>query len=258
MSAKHCSGRGTEAWCENGIGGMACVWEKNWHGNYFECNNAPKHPDSCSKRCEEHCETDYGSCNWSLVETKCCPKPKQECHALDYPGLYDSDPTKKPRELIVKIKHNDLDAIMHDTTFEQEVPALFWEKSCKAWGKDDPIKIGIRKKKANGVGTKFSYKLNLNRYKGECKGVHHWHGVKKMSLENGDNQNVIAENLAWKLQDIAKDHHVYPSWFSPPKANLATLTFLVIPEDEDLHTYDGHVVEKPQGVYVNMEQSKLV
>ena len=79
-----------------------------------------------------------------------------------------------------------------------------------------------------------------------------------MSLENGDNQNVIAENLAWKLQEIAKDHHVYPSWFSPPKANLATLTFLVIPEDEDLHTYDGHVVEKPQGVYVNMEQSKLV
>ena len=32
---------------------MACVWEKDWYG-YYECNTAPKHPDSCSKRCEEH------------------------------------------------------------------------------------------------------------------------------------------------------------------------------------------------------------
>ena len=149
------------------------------------------------------CEWSNGICQTAMVE--CPEKPQLGCDKLKWPNMYDSDPKKTPLEFIARIKQEDLHSIKTDTTFEYEVPILFKESSCD--GLDDYVKVGIRRKKGAAITneglTKVSYKININKYKHECKGAHDWHGIKKLSLENGDNMDVVSEQLVWQMAKFA-------------------------------------------------------
>ena len=134
---------------------------------------------------------------------------------------------------------------------------LFKESSCADL--DDFIKVGIRRKKSAAINNdKVSYKININKYKHECKGAHDWHGIKKLSLENGDNMDVVSEQLVWQMSKFADDEGIFGEHYKPGLANLVKLTFEIVPEHEDLHSYDGHVEIEEAGVYVNAEQGKFL
>lgn len=160
---------------------------------------------------------------------------------LDWPGLYDPF-TMLTFNLVMD--PSDWTRIVNDDTYDIEVPALFWATED---GNDPPILVSVRRKSATMLGKdKISLKIDINEYTVEdvCDDnygftdptcVEKWHGVKKMSIENGDDVNVVAEGFAWYLHRVASEFGLdyttgYASW--------VTL----------------YVNYKYKGVYVNVEQ----
>lgn len=165
---------------------------------------------------------------------------------LDWPGLYDPF-TMLTFNLVMA--PGDWGKIVKDRTYEIEVPALFWATED---GNDPPILVSVRRKSATTLGKdKISLKIDINEYTVEddfgddvCDGnygftdptcVEKWHGVKKMSLENGDDSNVISEGLAWYLHRVAAESGLD---YTPGYASWVTVT----------------VNSESKGVYVNVEQ----
>lgn len=165
----------------------------------------------------------------------------------DWPGLYD--PFKLYTLHVETVNPPDFDVIRNDTTYDIEVPAWFWA------GDEDPILVSIRRKSASALpneldpNKKVSYKIDINEYHddpgdvdicvdvpGITEGcVSKWKDVKKLSLENGDDQDVVQEGFAWYLHRLASESALnYES-------GLASWVKLYI---------NGQY----QGVYVNVEQ----
>ncbi len=162
----------------------------------------------------------------------------------DWPDLYD------PFTLLsfnLRMAPEDWDTISADTTFDIEVPALLWAED------EAPILVSVRRKSASALPSeedpqKVSLKIDINEYHdgdgvGNCEinggfdnavCVKTYKGVKKMSWENGDDVNVVAEGLAWYLHRVASDYFDY----TPGLASWVTVT----------------VNEDFKGVYVNVEQ----
>ncbi|MHC4122071.1 MAG: CotH kinase family protein [Planctomycetota bacterium] len=128
-----------------------------------------------------------------------------------------------------------------------ELPAWFW-----ADGEIDmKIKVAVRHKSCFPLGDvndryfKISLKVDINQYytedangdpNGDPNAVAHWHGLSKLSLENGDDSDVVAEGLACNLHTMSSgaEGYGYDSW----RSNWTTLTV------EDVN----------RGVYINTEQ----
>ncbi|MEA3336026.1 MAG: CotH kinase family protein [Chloroflexota bacterium] len=116
----------------------------------------------------------------------------------DWPDHYD------PFTLLtyqLEMTEADWDTIRYDLTFDIEVPALFWAED------ETPIPINVRRKSADSFPLndpanpeKVSLKLDLNDFTGEA-----WHGLNKLSLENGDDNNVVTEGMSWYLHRLAQD-----------------------------------------------------
>ncbi len=136
----------------------------------------------------------------------------------DWPGLYDP---LTLLELHVVMTPENFNTIVNDELFDIEVPALFWAED------EPPILVSIRRKSATKIGAdKVSFKIDINEYTEEndfgedicdpsfnhgfpgppptCNET--WHGVKKLSLENGDDVNVVTEGVAWYLHRIASEY----------------------------------------------------
>lgn len=139
--------------------------------------------------------------------------------------------------LNVRLTESDLATIRNDETFDVKVPAVFWVDNIApdpgAWN------ITIRRKSATPIGEKISYRLALESKIGG--GSSRWVNIKSMSLENGDDQDVVSEGLAWFLHRRAGNAN-----YQPGLAAWATLTLHVIGED-------GAIDVRPQGVYLNVE-----
>jgi spore coat protein CotH len=155
--------------------------------------------------------------------------------ALDWPGLYDPFTVLNLRLEVAD--GYDLDTILNDTTYDIEIPAWFWadgEESHK-------ILVSIRRKSATAIpneldpNKKVSYKVDINEYKNDPSGASSWHGIKKLSLENGDDENVVKEGFAWYLHRLASNSGL------DYQSGLASWINLYI---------DGQFM----GVYVNVEQ----
>ncbi len=128
-----------------------------------------------------------------------------------------------------------------------EVPAWFW-----ADGEEHmKIKVAVRQKSniplgdANDRYFKIALKVDINQYytedefgepNGDPDAVAHWHGLSKLSLENGDDVDVVAEGLALNLHTMSSgpEGYGYDAW----RGNWITLT----------------VEDVSRGVYVNAEQ----
>lgn len=145
-----------------------------------------------------------------------------------YPDPYD--PTRLLSFDLVMDPAN-WELIRFDLTYDIEVPALFSAEG------EAPILVSVRRKSAMALPSelnpqKISMKIDINEYVSGQQ----WHGVKKLSLENGDDVNVVTEGFAWYLHRIATGHA--GSSYDPGLAAWVRVTV----NGQDL------------GVYVNVEQ----
>jgi hypothetical protein len=145
----------------------------------------------------------------------------------DWPAPYD------PGTLLtfhIEMDPLDWDTIRFDLTYDIEVQAMFWAED------EDPILVSVRRKSADALPSeldpvKISMKVDINEYVDQD-----WHGIKKLSLENGDDVNVVTEGFAWYLHRLATGFA--GSSYLPGLAAWSR----VIVNGQDL------------GVYINVEQ----
>ncbi|MCK4413097.1 MAG: CotH kinase family protein [Candidatus Eisenbacteria sp.] len=126
-------------------------------------------------------------------------------HAQGWPEIFDP-----LQVLTLNLEMNPLDwaTIQNDETFDIEVPANFWADG------EEPILVSVRRKSADPLTEaegflKVSLKIDINEYvSGQT-----WHDLKKVSLENGDDQDVVSEGLAWHLHRLASgvEGYGYPA-----------------------------------------------
>jgi len=171
--------------------------------------------------------------------------------SLDWPEVFDPE-ILLTLNLEIDPVHwqeivNDM-SVYDDSLSEIKRPAYFW-----ADGEEDQrIYVSVRRKSGDPippafgpVGDKISLKIDINKYHeedpsdpdypGHPDSVEMWHGIKKLSLENGDDNNVLAEGFAANVHQLASGPagYGYDCW----RANWVKLYV------------NGHYY----GVYVNAE-----
>ena len=150
--------------------------------------------------------------------------------AQEWPDIFD--PTQL-RTLNLEMDPLDWDMIQNDLTFDIEKPAWFWLDG------EDSILVGVRHKSSDALNgspdfLKVALKIDINEYvPGQV-----WHNLKKLSLENGDDVDVLAEGFAWRLHHVANCAEGYGYTHSPAYASWVKLYI------------NGYYT----GVYVNAEQ----
>jgi len=121
--------------------------------------------------------------------------------AQGWPEFFDTD---ELLTLNLELAEADWQNIQNDETFDIEVPADLWLDG------EAPMLVSVRRKSGdplqNGTPyTKVSLKVDINEYvDGQT-----WHDLKKLSLENGDDQDVVTEGLAWYLHRLASGTEAY-------------------------------------------------
>lgn len=139
-----------------------------------------------------------------------------------WPAVYDP---LTVLNLNLDMSNADWSTVKNDTTFDIEVPAMFWADG------EEPILISVRRKSATALGGKVSLKLDINEFVDQK-----WNNLIKLSLENGDDVDVVAEGFAWYVHRQAAQ--ASGSGYNPGMASWVTLK----------------VNGEYQGVYVNVEQ----
>jgi hypothetical protein len=134
----------------------------------------------------------------------------------DWPGIFE--PLVVP-SLNLTMDPADWVTIQNDDTLSIEVPALFWADG------ESSILVAIRRKSADpltavGSFAKVSYKIDIN----ELVSGQSWHGLKKLSLENGDDQDVVSEGMAWYLHRLASGPEGYAYGYNVGFGSWVTLT----------------------------------
>ena len=177
----------------------------------------------------------------------------------DWPNLYDPFTL---HSYSLRMTEANWDIIRFDSTHDIEVPALFSAEG------EPAILISVRRKSATAFPNetdpvKVSLKLDINEFTDQdefgndfCEEdggfpsptcVETWHDVKKLSLENGDDVNVITEGFAWYLHGLAAANPYLD--YTVGLFNWVTLDITLIDRAggaPDL-TFSA-------GVYVNVEQ----
>ena len=135
--------------------------------------------------------------------------------------------------LNIEMSVADWNDVLNDETFDIEKPAWFWadgEESQK-------IFVSVRRKSGDpipsalgGEGVKISLKIDINEYIDQD-----WYGLIKLSLENGDDNNVLTEGIACNLHQMASGPEGYG--YDPWRGNWVKL----------------YVNGEYMGVYVNAE-----
>jgi hypothetical protein len=192
-----------------------------------------------------------------LLALSCIPLGALAQTVPDWPAHYD------PFTLLryqLTLKESDWNTIRHDQTYDIEVPALLSAEN------EAPVLVSVRRKSASAFPNesdpqKVSLKIDLNEFTTEdpagnpiCDGdygfeapcVETWHGLKKLSLENGDDMNVVTEGFAWYLHRLAAEDPAID--YTP---GLAAWIELFITTTRA----DGSIVDSfYNGVFVNVEQ----
>jgi hypothetical protein len=100
--------------------------------------------------------------------------------------------------LNLSIAPADWSTIQGDTSFSTKVPAQFWLDG------EAPVLISVRRKSDPALTAapgfaKVSLSLDIN----DLVLGQTWHDLKKLSLENGGDSNVISEGFAWQMVRLA-------------------------------------------------------
>jgi hypothetical protein len=91
--------------------------------------------------------------------------------------------------LNLEMDPSDWAAVQADTTLDLEKPAFFSASD------ESKLLVSVRRKSLTSDNDKISLKIDINEYFDDNQ----WHGVKKLSLENGFDADVVSEGLAWYL-----------------------------------------------------------
>jgi hypothetical protein len=179
----------------------------------------------------------------------------------DWPDHYD--PFRVLTYNLVMSEQN-WDTIRHDLSFDIEVPSLLWADA------EAPVLVSVRRKSATafpdeGDPQKVALKIDINEYAAEdaagnvvCEEDHgfvapvcveKWHGLKKLSLESGDDNNVVTEGVAWYLHRLASETFDYTP-------GLAAWVELYITLTDRSDANGNPMAERTfyNGVFVNVEQ----
>ena len=131
--------------------------------------------------------------------------------AQPWPEVFD--PTVV-RTFSLELEPADWDTIRFDTTNEIEVPAMF------AADGETPILVSVRRKSSRALPSeanpiKVGLKIDINEFvSGQL-----WHGLNKLSLENGGDIPVLNEGMAWQLHQRAAAGGFYGPESYPALAN---------------------------------------
>jgi hypothetical protein len=106
--------------------------------------------------------------------------------------------------LHLSMSPEDWQTIQDDATFTVRVPAQFWAAG------EQPMLVSVRRKSATPLqnGTAFkkvSLKIDIN----DLVPGQRWRGLNKLSLENGDDSDVLSEGIAWHLHRLASGPEGY-------------------------------------------------
>jgi len=137
--------------------------------------------------------------------------------------------TYQLRILELQMTPSAWNTVVNDQSLSIEVPAQFGE-----YGAASTILVAVRRKSGTALGQKVSLKIDINEYVAGQS----WNGMKKLSLENGDDEDVLTEGLAWWQHRLAAIHMGTPYPYLP---GIAAWTALVV---------NGQYM----GLYLNVEQ----
>jgi hypothetical protein len=157
-------------------------------------------------------------------------------------------------DLNVKVRSGDWNTIINDESFDIEVPALFW--ASQDGDESSGVLVSIRRKSATPINGKVSFKIDINEYNGlDARAVSKWKGIKKLSLENGDDQDVVTEGLSWALHRLASQHGVYAPEHKAGMANWVNLTLHQSSCGSSCGEYELGETQKiePLGIYLHVE-----
>ncbi len=142
----------------------------------------------------------------------------------DWPDLYDPF---QIRTLHLQMESgSSWGSVVSDSDFNNPQNALLWTDE------ETPIQVTVKRKSDPAVGQKVSVKIDINaRVPGQT-----WHGVKKLSLENGADGGIVKEGFAWQMHRLASE----AGFYSYPSAHAAWVRLIV----------DGQVI----GLYTSVEE----
>lgn len=119
----------------------------------------------------------------------------------DWPDVFNP---LQLRTLHLEMEPSDWQTVQNDESLSIEVPAWFHADG------ETPILVSVRRKSAAPLEAapgfrKVSLKVDINDFVlGQS-----WHGLKKLSLENGDDEDVVAEGMAWRIERLASGTQGY-------------------------------------------------
>jgi hypothetical protein len=121
--------------------------------------------------------------------------------AQNWPQFYDP---MTVRTLHLTLTAQDWNTVRHDTTYDMEVPAYLSLQG------ETPLLVGLRRKSgvalpSDGSPEKVALKIDINEFTEQS-----WHGMKKLSLENGADTSTLLEGFAWHLHRLAWNAGIYP------------------------------------------------
>jgi hypothetical protein len=105
------------------------------------------------------------------------------------PGYADLYDPFQVLNLNLEMDPDDWSTILNDTDYTEVRPAYFWADG------ESKILVSAKRKPNVANGDKIALKIDINEYFDNLR----WHGIKKLSLENGYDADVVTEGFAWYL-----------------------------------------------------------
>jgi hypothetical protein len=126
-----------------------------------------------------------------------------------YESLYDPF---QVLNLNFEMDPGDWSTVRNDSDYSEVRPAYFWADD------ENKIIVSIKRKPNVAIGDKVALKIDINEYFDNLR----WHGVKKLSLENGYDADAVTEGLAWFLHRQASG--TGETGYKPPLASWVNVT----------------------------------
>jgi hypothetical protein len=141
----------------------------------------------------------------------------------DWPDIYDPF---QVRTLYLQMETGSWGAVVSDNDFDDPQDAQFWTDG------EPPIPVTVKRKSDPAIGQKVSVKIDINaRNPGK-----EWHGLEKLSLENGAEGGLVKEGFAWNMHRLASE----AGFYKYPAAYASWVRLVV----------DGQLI----GVYTSVEE----
>jgi hypothetical protein len=116
--------------------------------------------------------------------------------AEDWPEVFNPF---RVLNLHLQMDSGDWSAVQNDTSFTDERPGQFWADG------ETPVAVIVKRKSDPALGPKVSLKIDIN----DTVPGQSWHGLKKLSLENGAEGGIVKEGFAWQMHRLAGEAGFY-------------------------------------------------